>query len=134
MEFGFAGCGRRCRWVRASYSPFWIGFGESFSGNDDPSSRRGGGRGRLEFQLPCEVQSLLGMSIEGFEEEILYLLKRMEGIIEQKSKKDVYRKTKSSTSKAKRELKKLEWTVSYKRTIVVTFTGTSGGVSGLGCK
>ena len=74
------------------------------------------------------------MPRESFEEEILYILKRMEGIIKQKSKKDVYRKTKSSTSKAKKELKKLEWTVSYKRAIVVTFTGTSGGVSGSGCK
>ena len=76
----------------------------------------------------------LGMPTEGFEEEILYLLSRMERRIEQKSKKGVYRKTKSSTSKANRELKKLEWRVSYKRARVATFVGMSKGASRSRCK
>ena len=76
----------------------------------------------------------LGMLTEGFEEEILYLLRRMEGRIEQKSKEGVYRKTKSLTSKADRALKKLEWTVSYKRAKLDSNEGKFGGASGLGCK
>ena len=76
----------------------------------------------------------LGMPIEGFEEEILYLLRRMKGRIEQKSQDGAYRKTESSASKSCKELKKLEWTVSYKRARVVTNAGMSGRASGSGCK
>ncbi|RVX08890.1 hypothetical protein CK203_011084 [Vitis vinifera] len=76
----------------------------------------------------------LGMPTEGFEEEILYLLRRMKGRIEQKSQNGACRKTKSSASKSSRELKKLKWTVSYKRARVVTNAGMSGGTSGSGCK
>ena len=76
----------------------------------------------------------LGMPTEGFEEEILYLLRRMKGRIEQKSQNGACRKTKSSASKSSRELKKLEWTMSYKRARVVTNAGMSGGTSGSGCK
>ncbi|KAL6323907.1 hypothetical protein AAG906_005904 [Vitis piasezkii] len=57
----------------------------------------------------------LGMPTEGFEEEILYLLRRMKGRIEQKGKEGVTRKTSLKSSKSSRELKKLEWTVSYKK-------------------
>ena len=74
------------------------------------------------------------MPIEGFEEEILYLLRRMKMRIEHKSQDGAFRKTKLSTSKSSRELKKLEWIVSYKKVRVVTNVGISEGVSRSGCK
>ena len=57
----------------------------------------------------------LRMPTEGFEEEILYLLRRMKGRIEQKGKEGMTRKTSLKSSKSSRELKKLEWIVSYKK-------------------
>ena len=54
--------------------------------------------------------------------------------IEQKSQDREYTKTKSSASKSSRELKKLEWTVSYKRARVATNADKFGGASGSGCK
>ena len=80
----------------------------------------------------AKFNSCLGMPIEGFEEEILYLLRRMKGRIEQKSQDGVHRKMKFAASKSSRELKKLEWKVSYKRAKVAT--GMSRGFSGSGCK
>ena len=74
------------------------------------------------------------MPTVGFEEEILYILRRMRGRIEQKNQDREYRKTKSSASKSSKELKKLEWTVNYKRARVATNVGKFGGASGLGCK
>ena len=53
----------------------------------------------------------LGMPTEGFEEEILYFLRRMKGRIEQKGKEGMTRKTSLKSSKSNKELKKLEWTV-----------------------
>ena len=50
----------------------------------------------------------LGMPTEGFEEEILYLLRRMKGRIDQKGKEGVFRKTSLKSSKSSKELKKLE--------------------------
>ncbi|RVW34912.1 putative ribonuclease H protein [Vitis vinifera] len=50
------------------------------------------------------------MPTEGFEEEILYLLRRMKGRMEQKGREGVTRKTNLKSSKSSRELKKLEWT------------------------
>ena len=76
----------------------------------------------------------LGMPTEGFEEEILYLLRRMKGRIEQKGKEGVTRKTSLKSSKSNRELKKLEWTVSYKKAKMGSSTGIFGGASGSGCK
>ena len=75
------------------------------------------------------------MLTEGFEKEILYLLRRMKGRIGYKSQDGASRKTKLSASKSSRELKKLEWTISYiKKTRVVTNVDISGGVSRSGCK
>ena len=74
------------------------------------------------------------MPIVGFEEEILFLLRRMRGRIEQKSQDKEYKKTKSSASKSNRELKKLEWTVSYKRAKLASNEGKFGGDSGSGIK
>ena len=70
----------------------------------------------------------LGMPMEGFEEEILYLL-RMKGRIDQKRQDGLSRKTKSV-----RELKKLEWTMSYKKARVDIRLGNSIGASVSGCK
>ena len=70
----------------------------------------------------------LGMPMEGFEEEILYLL-RMKGRIDQKRQDGLSRKTKSV-----RELKKLEWTMSYKKARVDIRLGNSIGASMSGCK
>ena len=70
----------------------------------------------------------LGMPMKGFEEEILYLL-RMKGRIDQKRQDGLSRKTKSV-----RELKKLEWTMSYKKARVDIRLGNSIGASVSGCK
>ncbi|KAL6329246.1 hypothetical protein AAG906_014858 [Vitis piasezkii] len=65
-----------------------------------------------DFQLEEAGQDegrSLGMPTEGFEKEILYLLRRMKGRIDQKGQDGASRKTKSLPSKFVRELKKLEW-------------------------
>ncbi|RVX09394.1 hypothetical protein CK203_015437 [Vitis vinifera] len=62
----------------------------------------------------------LGMPMEGFEEEILCFLRRMKGRIDQNRQDGASRKTKLMSSKSSRELKKLEWTVNYKKTKVDT--------------
>ena len=76
----------------------------------------------------------LGMPTVGFEEEILYLLRRMRGRIEKKNQGRENKKTKSSVTKSIRELKKLEWTVSYKRAKLASNEGKFGGDSGSGIK
>ena len=76
----------------------------------------------------------LGMPTEGFEEEILYFLRRMKGRIEQKGKEWVTRKTSLKSSKSSRKLKKLEWTVSYKKAKIGSSVGIFGGASGSKCK
>ena len=76
----------------------------------------------------------LGMPTEGFEKEILYLLRRMEGRIDQKGQDGASRKTKSLPSKFVRALKKLEWTMSYKKARVDTELGNFVGASLSGCK
>ena len=46
----------------------------------------------------------------------------------------MYRKTNLKSSKSNRELKKFEWTVSYKKAKMGTSVGFFGGASGVGCK
>ena len=56
------------------------------------------------------------MPTEGFEGEILFLLRRMKEMKVQKGKKwklKGRKKRKMESSKFKRELRKLEWTVNY---------------------
>ena len=72
--------------------------------------------------------------MEGFEEEILYLLRRMKGRIDQKGQDGASRKMNLKSSKSSRELKNLEWTVSYKKTKMGTSVGIFGGASGSRCK
>ncbi|RVW67644.1 hypothetical protein CK203_063068 [Vitis vinifera] len=55
----------------------------------------------------------LGMPTEGFEGEILFLLKRMKERKLQKGKLDGRKRRKLELSKFERELRKLEWTVNY---------------------
>ena len=62
----------------------------------------------MELKLSCEVQLMPGYADGGFEEEILYLLRRMKGRIEKNGKEGVSRKTSLKSSKSNRELKKLE--------------------------
>ena len=62
----------------------------------------------MELKLSCEVQSMPGYADGGFEEEILYLLRRMRARIDQKGQDGVSRKTNLKSSKSSRELKKLE--------------------------
>ena len=76
----------------------------------------------------------LGMSTGGFEKEILYFLRRMKVRIEQKGKEGVTRKTSLKSLKSSGELKKLEWTVSYKKAKMGSSVGIFGGASGSGCK
>ena len=44
------------------------------------------------------------------------------------------KKMKLSALKSRRELKKLEWTINYKKARVVTNVGISGEAFGSGCK
>ncbi|RVW50375.1 hypothetical protein CK203_086395 [Vitis vinifera] len=53
----------------------------------------------------------------------LISLRRMKGRIEQKGKEGVTRKTSLKSSKSSRKLKKLEWTVSYKKAKMGSSTG-----------
>ena len=92
----------------------------------------GSGEGWSSSSLP-RFSCCLGM-MEGFEEEILYFLRRMKGRIEQKGKEGVTRKTSLKSSKSSRELKKLEWIVSYKKAKMGSSAGIFGGASGSGCK
>ena len=73
------------------------------------------------------------MPTEGFEEVILYLLRRMKGRIDRKGKEGVSRKTSLKSSKSSGELKKLEWTVSYKKAKMGSSVGIFGGAFGSGC-
>ena len=94
------------------------------------------GDGEEEWSSSClaKFSHCLGMPTVGFEEEILYLLRRMRGRIEKKNQDRENKKTKSSVSKSSRELKKLEWTVSYKRAKLASNEGKFGGASGSGIK
>ena len=102
---------------------------------------------RIDFQLEkggrdegwnssylAKFSRCLSMPTEGFEVEILYLLRRMKGRIEHKRQDGASRKTKLTFSKSSRELKKLEWTISYKKARVDTNVSIFGGASGSGCK
>ena len=55
----------------------------------------------------------LGMPTEGFEGEILFLLKRMKEKKLQKGKLNGRKRKKLESSKFEIELRKLEWTVNY---------------------
>ena len=90
------------------------------------------GEGEEDWSSSClaKFSHCLGMPTVGFEEEILYLLRRMRGRIEKKNQGRENKKTKSSVSKSSRELKKLEWTVSYKRAKLVSNEDKFGGASG----
>ena len=75
---------------------------------------------RNEVGEPCWQSSFLakfnrclGISVEGFEEEILFLLKRMKKRKTQNGKLDGRKKKKLESSKFEKELRKLEWTVNY---------------------
>ena len=71
---------------------------------------------------------------KGLERKFFYLLQRMKGRIDQKGKEGVFRKTSLKSSKSNRELKKLEWTVSYKKTKIGFSGGIFEGASKSGCK
>lgn len=94
------------------------------------------GEGEEGWSSSClaKFSRCLGMPTVGFKEEILFLLRRMRGRIEQKSQHREYKKKKSSASKSSRKLKKLEWTISYKRARVASNEGKLGGASGSGYK
>ena len=75
---------------------------------------------RDEEGEPCWHSSSLakfscyhGMPTEGFEGEILFLLKRMKERKLQKGKLNGRKRKKLESSKLERELRKLEWTVNY---------------------
>ena len=75
---------------------------------------------RDEVGEPCwhssclaKFSRCLGMPTEGFEGEILFLLKRMKERKLQKGKLDGRKRKKLESSKFERELRKLEWTVNY---------------------
>ncbi|RVW39190.1 hypothetical protein CK203_078185 [Vitis vinifera] len=75
---------------------------------------------RNEVGEPCWQSSCLakfsrclGMPTEGFEGEILFLLKRMKEMKIQKGKLDGRKKRILESSRFEKELRKLEWTVKY---------------------
>ena len=85
---------------------------------------------REEEEEPCWQSSSLakfsryiGMPTEGFEGEILFLLKRMKERKIQKGQMDGRKSKKLKSSKFERELRKLEWTVNY--------IGEGGGEEGV---
>ena len=95
----------------------------------------GGGDEEWNSRYLLKFSRCLDMLMEGFEEGILYLLRRMKGRIDQKGQNGVSRKTKLLYLKSSRELKKLEWIVmSYKKARVDTSLGISKGASVSGCK
>lgn len=55
----------------------------------------------------------LGMLTEDFEEKILYLLGRMKARIDQRGQEGAKRRANSLSSRFGREVKKLEWAVTY---------------------
>ena len=74
--------------------------------------------GGLSWQSSClaKFSRCLEMPTEGFEGEILFLLRRMKERKIRKGKKgklEGRKKRKFKSSKFKRELRKLEWTVNY---------------------
>lgn len=70
---------------------------------------------RVSFNSLLAFSRFLGLQTEGFEEEILVLLEK---IRERKGREGqaLRRASKSGSSGFERELKKLEWSVKYKRT------------------
>ena len=58
----------------------------------------------------------------------------MKGRIDQKRQDGATKKTILKSSKSSRELKKLEWTISYKKAKMGSSVGIFGGASGSGCK
>ena len=85
---------------------------------------------REEEEEPCWQSSSLakfsryiGMPTEGFEGEILFLLKRMKERKIQKGQMDGRKSKKLKSSKFERELRKLEWTLNY--------IGEGGGEEGV---
>ena len=85
---------------------------------------------REEEEEPCWQSSSLakfsryiGMPTEGFEGEILLLLKRMKERKIQKGQLDGKKRKKLKSSKFERELRKLEWIVNY--------IGEEGGEEGV---
>ena len=71
--------------------------------------------GGLSWQSSClaKFSRCLGMPTEGFERESLFLLRRMKERKIRKGKLEGRKKRKFKSSKFKRELRKLEWTVNY---------------------
>ncbi|RVW76104.1 hypothetical protein CK203_049140 [Vitis vinifera] len=79
---------------------------------------------------------LWSMPIEGFKEEILYLLKRTKTRIDQRGQAGTNRRTISLPSRFERELKKLEWTLNYKGSSkhwVLKFVGLEAEVYSISC-
>lgn len=67
------------------------------------------------FNRLAAFSKFLGMPTQGFEDEILALLDKIKARKNQGDRKHSKRKNKSSSSRSKRELKKLKWSVNYKR-------------------
>ena len=89
---------------------------EKVVGWDITEERNEGGEQCWQSSCLARFSRCLGMPTEGFEGEILFLLKRMEERKLQKGKKgnqDGRKKRKMESSKFERELRKLEWTVNY---------------------
>ena len=120
--------------IELAIVPVGSGFASPIVERIDFQLEEGGQDEEWNFSCLAKFIRCLGMPTEGFEEDILYLLRRMKGKIDQKGQDEVSRKMKSLPSKSSRELKKLEWTVSYKKTRVDTSLGISEGASVSGCK
>ena len=120
--------------IELAIVPVGSGFASPIVERIDFQLEEGGQDEEWNFSCLAKFIRCLGMPTEGFEEDILYLLRRMKGKIDQKGQDEVSRKTKSLSSKSSRELKKLEWTVSYKKTKVDTSLGISEGASVSRCK
>ena len=89
---------------------------EKVVGWDITEERNEGSEQCWQSSCLARFSRCLGMPTEGFEGEILLLLKRMKERKLQKGKKgnqDGRKKRKMESSKFEKELRKLEWTVNY---------------------
>ena len=82
----------------------------------------------------AKFRRCLGMLMEGFEREILHLLRRMKERIDQKGHAGPNRRANSLSFRFERELKKLEWIVNYKGFSTSSGLGKSGGAFVSGCR
>ena len=85
MELVSAGCRWRCKGSELAIVPFGVDLESSLAETMALQLEEGEGEEGWSSSCLAKFSRCLGMPTEGFEEEILYLLRIMRGRIEQKS-------------------------------------------------